>query len=84
MQKRSLWRGALWEGTGRKRARERLAGAVRPLGACLVREVRGALQVGYAGRVPSVGSSWPAAKALKRLRLEVEIRRSFVNGVESA
>ena len=71
-------------GRDRKRARERLARAVRPLGAWLVLGVRGVLRRAYCGRVPSARSGWPAAKALQRLRLVVESRCSFDNGVESA
>ena len=67
-----------------KGARRRLLKPVRPLGAWLAREVRGALRKGYGERVPSSRTRWPAAKALERLRLEVESRRSFVNGVELA
>ena len=73
-------------GLGRdlKRARERLVRAVRPLGAWPVLGVRGALRRAYCGRVPSARSGWPAADALQRLRLVVESRCSFDNGVESA
>ena len=71
-------------GMDRKGARRRLSGPVRPLGAWPVREVRGALRKGYGERVPSSRTRWPAAKALERLRLEVESPCSFVNGVESA
>ena len=68
----------------RKGARRRLSGPVRPLGAWPVREVRGALQVGYGGREPDVESPWPAANVLESLRLEVESRRSLENGVDLA
>ena len=54
---------------------------MRPLGAWPVREVRGALLVGYGGREPDVDSCWPAANALERLRQEVESPRSLANGV---
>ena len=70
-------------GMDRKGARRRLLKPMRPLGAWAVQEARGALQRGYGGRVPSSRTRWPAAKALERLRVEVESRRSFVNGEES-
>ena len=50
----------------------------------LVLCVRGGLRAGHIGRVPDVESRCPAADALEHLRVEVESRRPFENGVESA
>ena len=71
-------------GRDRKRARRRLLKPVRPMGAWLAREVRGALRRGLCGRAPDFRCPCSAANALERLRFDVESRRSFGNGQDSA